>query len=337
MIVSLSSCQNTDLPKNPVLSFPITTLVLEVSGEDYTAVPVLNENHNFTGDLSLLVKVPSERAIVKDLSIQNGYQSNISIGDEVLFSNDILEVLIKNGSNSESYRVKMEFNPPPIIYAVKTSDHDEEGSSYYLDINTQDFIASGSYDNIYEGELNLTNTNWDNVGLVSEDLTTIYNLAAGPWPPESHYVWIAETKPATSSTHFRMEGPWNDWKATNDNPAIISPGVWHVIFDISTRTVDMTMTQWAINGSSVTSITAMNYDSMTRCWNVILDLNPGDLYFETIPVVFGDPVYRLSYKANILGMLAADGENIRIEKAGKYNVELKLSNPPYYIYSITPK
>lgn len=230
----------------------------------------------------------------------------------------------------------MQFNPPPFFYSVKTSDRDEAGDRYYLDPVIQARIASANYDNYYEGEADLTSSNWDNVGLVSEDLSTIYNLAAGPWPAVSSYSWTAETKTASpGSTHFKTEGPWNDWLITNDNPDIISPGVWRVNFDSSTNIVDMTMTQWAFFGSAVDHVTAMTYDPASKSWSVSAALRSGSFHFETIPVSFGDPTFRLGYKADILGELAEDGTEIEISQAGEYNITLTLSVSPYYTYTLT--
>lgn len=333
-LMGLIACNDKSMPENPVLTMPITSLVLEVSGEDFTAVPNLDESNSFTDELSLSVKIPSSHATVKAISLQSGYTTDIAVGDKIEFTDNKFTLNLTFGCVNSAYTINMLFNPPPIMYVVKTSDRDEIGTGYYLDIKTQDFIASANYDNFYEGELNLSKTNWDNVGLVSQDLTTIYNVAAGPWPPLSHYTWTALTKAAKGDGYFSCDGPWNDWKETNGNADIVSPGIWRVIFDSNTLEVEMTMTQWAVTGNSIAHKTAMVYNEKEKAWSLSAQLKKGEITFETIPVAFGDPVYRLGHKDNILGMLSHDGSSIKVEKDGTYDIKLTLSNPPYYLYEI---
>lgn len=328
------ACDDHELPSGATLTMPVTSLVMEVSGESYTAVPSLDEDSHFTDILKLPVKIPSQEATVLAISLQPGYTTDLRAGDKVTFTDGKYVLQVSKNGLSEAYTVDMLFNPPPVVYAVKTSDKDEIGNGYFFNAATQDFLASRNYDNIYEGELNLTGSNWDNVGIVSADLTTIYNLAAGPWPATSHYVWTAETKAAKGDGYFPCDGPWNDWREINGNADIVSPGVWRVIFDSSSLEVDMTMTQWAINGSGVDRKTPMAYNPSTETWSLTASLKPGKIVFETTPVVFGDPVFRLGTKENILGQLAPDGDAIEISQAGTRTITLTLSNPPYYTYTI---
>lgn len=336
--LTMASCANRELPDNPTLSLPVTSLVLEVSGRDYVAVPTLNEDGSFTGELDLQVRIPNTEAVVKQVYLRDGYTVDFAPGDTLRFADSKLVVDVQGASGKQSYTVNMLFNPPPIVYAVKSSDRDAVGNRYFMNVETQDFLASATYDNNYEGELNLTGTNWDNVGLVSQDLTTIYEVAAGPWPAVSHYVWKASTKTAKGDGYFLCEGPWNDWKVTNGNPDIVSPGVWRVNFDLSKLEVVMTMTQWVISGSAVgTAKLPMTYDKTTKSWSMTADLKAGSFAFETIPVTFGDPTFRLGYKKNILGQLASDGAEISVPAAGIYELTLCLSNSPYYTYTLTRK
>ena len=337
LAIIISACSDKDLPSDPVLTMPVTGLRLEVSGEDYTAVPSLGSDASFTGELMLPVKIPARKAVVKEISLLPGYTSPINVGDELIFTDNICVLEVNaSGNRTETFNVVMQFNPPPFFYFVKTSDRDEVGDRYYLNPETQARIASGNYDNYFEGEVDLTASNWDNVGLVSEDLSTIYNLAAGPWPAVSSYSWTPETKSAApGSTHFKTEGPWNDWLVTNGNPDIISPGVWRCNYDTSANIVDMTMTQWAVFGTALESVKAMTYDPTTKSWNINTGLTAGAFHFETIPVSFGDPTFRLGYKADILGDLAEDGNEITVVQSGDYSITLTLSNAPYYTYTLT--
>lgn len=336
--VLFAACDDKELPSDPVLTMPVSSLVLEVSGECYVAVPTLTDGHSFTGELDLAVKVPSAKAVVTEIALLKGYSTDIAPGDVVNFEDNRLALPIyKDGTAVSGFSVVMKFNPPPFFYFVKTSDKDENGDGYFLTPATQARIASATYDNFFEGEVDLTGSNWDNVALVNEDMSTIYNKAEGPWPALSAYSWTAETKNATTAPYFKSEGPWNDWLVTNGNQAVVSPGVWRVNFDSSTNRVDMTMTQWAVFGTAVDKLTALTYDSATRSWGADIFLSAGAVHFETIPVTFGDARFRLGYKADILGQLASDGSDIAIEQPGEYSVTLTLSNPPYYTYTISKK
>lgn len=336
--IALVSCTNRELPDNPTLSLPVTSLVLEVSGRDYVAVPKLNEYDSFTGELDLQVRIPSTEAIVKQICLIDGYEVDFLPGDTMSFKDSKLVLDVKRGGSKQSYTVNMLFNPPPIVYAVKSSDRDAMGNRYFMNVETQEFLASSDYDNNYEGELDLSGTNWDNVGLVSQDLTTIYEAAVGPWPAVSHYVWKANAKAAKGDGYFLCEGPWNDWKVTNGNPDIVSPGIWRVNFDLTKSEVIMTMTQWSVTGSAVDAgRRPMKYDKASKKWITTVNLMPGSFVFETIPVTFGDPSFRLGYKKNILGQLAFDGEEISVATPGTYDLTLCLSNSPYYTYTLTRK
>lgn len=230
----------------------------------------------------------------------------------------------------------MQFNPPPFYYFIKSSDKDADGNGYYLDTQSPQTIASGTYDNHFEGEIDLTATNWDNIGLITSDQTKYYDYAGGPWPALSSYSWTGVEKTAGGWGYFPCDGPWNDWLVTNDNPEIVSPGVWRVNFDSETLRVDMTMTQWTVSGSAVGTRTAMTYSPQTRSWSAEAHLSAGSMRFETIAVTFGDPTFNLGVGSGI-SELAADGEQIEIEEAGDYEIRLKLSDPPYYTYELIKK
>lgn len=337
LIALFTSCSNDELPSNPTLQSPISGLILEVNGENYTALPGLDAEGNFLDRMTLAVKIPSRQATVVQLSLAAGYTSDVKSGDEVTFEDNLLPItLFRSGAEAAEYWVEMSFNPPPFYYFIKSSDKDPDGNGYYLNVENPQIIASAAYDNHYEGEIDLTMTNWDNIGLITSDQTKYYDFAGGPWPALSCYSWIGEEKTAAGWGYFPCDGPWNDWLVTNDNTDIVSPGVWRVNFDSETLQVDMTMTQWCVSGSAVGSRTAMAYSSETRTWSAEVDLRSGALRFETIPVTSGDPTFELGLSSGI-SELAAGGEDIQVAESGSYEIVLELSNPPYYTYSITKK
>lgn len=330
-----AACADHNLPADPVLTSPISGLVLNVSGEDYTAVPVLGDAGAYTGTYELAVKIPGRKATVVQIDLADkSLTSNIAVGDEIEFEDNKYTVTLYRGaSEAGRYTVEMSFNPPPFYYFIKTSDKDADGNRYFLDLDHPQTIASGTYDEWYEGYVDLTMSNWDNVGLVSSELTTIYDYCGGPWPPLSHYMWTGSPKAAPGTGYYPVDGPWNDWKATDGNPDIVSPGVWRVYFNNATGEVDMTMTQWCLSGSAAGATAPMTYDSATRTWTADATLSAGKLRFVTVPVSFGDPTFDLGLSSGI-SELAEGGEDIQISEAGNYSVTLDLSNAPYYTYTL---
>ena len=332
--ILFTACSDHDLPGNPTLQSPISGLVIEVDGENYTALPGLDAAGAFLDRLTLAVKIPNRRATVVQLSLADGYTSDVQTGDEVTFEENLLPItLYRDGKETAKYWVEMSFNPPPFYYFIKSSDYDPDGNRYFLDTEHPQTIASAAYDNRFEGEIDLTGTNWDNIGLIASDQSKYYDFAGGPWPALSSYSWTGVEKTAAGWGYFPCDGPWNDWLVTNDNADIVSPGVWRVNFDSETFRVDMTMTQWCVTGSAVETPMTMTYSSQTRSWSLTTALLAGTMYFETIAVTFGDPTFNLGLSSGI-SELASDGEMIAVSEAGNYEITLTLSNPPYYTYSL---
>lgn len=228
----------------------------------------------------------------------------------------------------------MSYNPPPFMYFIKSSDRDADGNRYYLATETADRIASGTYDTKYEGYVDLTASNWDNIGLISSDKTTYYDYAGGPWPAVSAYTWTGVEKAGTGSDYFPCDGPWNDWKTVNGNAEIVSPGVWKINYDSETKQVEMVEVQWAVSGSAISSKTAMTYSATNKTWSLTAQLVSGSFKFTTIPVSAGDPEVTYGLATGI-SQLASDGKDISISEAGTYTITLSLSNPPYYSYTLT--
>ena len=165
-----TACSDNGLPENPTLQSPISGLVIEVNGENYTALPGLDAEGAFLDRLALAVKIPSRRATIVQLSLADGYTSDVHTGDEVTFDENLLPItLYRGGKEAAKYWVEMSFNPPPFYYFIKSSDYDSDGNRYFLDTEHPQTIASAAYDNHFEGEIDLTETNWDNIGLITSD------------------------------------------------------------------------------------------------------------------------------------------------------------------------
>lgn len=335
LLTTLCACSDDDLPTDAVLESPISGLVVSVNGEKCTALPQLDENGSFADKMLLTVKIPSRKATIVQLNLADKrWTSDVQSGDEVMFEDNLLPItLYENGTEKGKYWVEMKFNPPPFYYFIRSGDTDEWGGRYFLHTENPQTIASATYDNKFEGYVDLTDSNWDNVGLINSDQTKYYDFNGGPWPAVSNYSWTGVEKDAPGWGYFPCDGPWNDWLATDGNTDIVSPGVWRVAFDSETFNVDMTMTQWTVSGSAVGNKLAMTYSHDTKTWTLTAQLTAGTMRFETIPVMASDPTFNLGLSDGI-SQLADGGADISVSQAGNYSIELDLSKAPYYTYSL---
>lgn len=327
-----ASCSNEEYPANPTIVSPISTLILSVEGMDYVAVPRLKEDKTLDNVLTLEVRKASTKAVVKAIVLADvGTEVNIAQGDEVTFESNRLALTLKRGMETESYYVEMVYNAPPFMYFTKTSDYGPEGERYYVDPVKSQRIASIDYNDKFEGYIDLTATNWDNIGLVASDLSSYYDFSGGANGSSCSFDMVK--KESAGGNTFACDGPWGNWASDNGNPEITSPGVWKVNFDAATHKMTLLHTQWAVTGSAISSLKTMAYSSDTRTWSLKTDLSAGTLKFTTIAVSEGDPV--IVYGASEgLSRLSEEGTGIQIESAGNYTITLDLSQPPYYDYSI---
>lgn len=331
------SCSNDSYPEHPTIVSPISALILSVEGIDYVAVPKLTDGKAVDHTLSIEVRKPSAKAIVKSIVLADaGTSINIADGDEVSFVDNKLSLTLTKGATSESYFVTMVFNPPPFMYVVKTGDYGPDGDEYYLDVEHAQKIASVDYNDKFEGYIDLTETNWDNIGLVESDLASYYDYKGGLASSQTSASYKMVKKEAPGKNVFRSDGPWGDWTTKNGNGEIVSPGIWKINYNEGTGVMSLLETQWAITGSATRTLKAMSYSSSTHRWNLTTDLSAGSLKFTTIAVSEGDPI--VTYGAfEGLSKLSENGKEIEISSAGNYDIVLDLSNPPYYDYTITKK
>lgn len=335
MLVGGTSCSNNDYPDNPTIVSPISALVLSVEGIDYVVSARLTENKTVDHTLTLEVRKVSTKAIVKSISLADaGAQINIAQGDEVTFVDNKLPLTLTTGSETESYFVEMVYNPPPFMYFVRSGIHGPNGERYYVDTEKAQRIASVDYNDKFEGYIDLTASNWDNIGLAESSMNSYYDYNGGLSGTQSSASYIMTKKEAPGGNVFPCDGPWGNWTTTNGNQEIVSPGVWKVNFDAATGTMKLLETQWAITGTATDALQAMTYSSTTGRWSVTTQLSAGTLKFTTIAVNAGDPtvVYGLSEG---ISRLSEKGKDIEISATGSYTIVLDLSQPPYYDYTIT--
>ncbi|MDH7460464.1 hypothetical protein QEG73_04220 [Chitinophagaceae bacterium 26-R-25] len=326
------------MPTSATVTSTISGLVVTIEGLDYTAVPTLKAAGSLSDTLYVTVKVPGTTGIVRQISFADSTSASslVTTGSTLTFVNNVANIMVTQSQTDHVYYVKMLYTPPPFMYFVKTSDKDVNGIKYYLNTASAQKIASGTYDGNFEGYIDLTATNWDNIGLIQSDKSAYFDYNGGWWPEQSSgsFTLTKETSPATG--YYPCAGPWADWNWTNNNASIVSPGIWKVNYNSTTNVVDLLETQFAISGSAPGSVQKMTYNSFAKGWTLTTHLLAGSFRFTTIPVAANDPVVKLGEYGTTgnTGNLASVGNNIDVATAGSYLVTLDLSNAPYYKYSL---
>lgn len=334
-IMNFLSCREDDSLDDSTLKCPISGLIFTVNGTDYVAVPKLTESGTLSNTLLLEVKIPASSALVKQITLLNSQSTiNIKQGDAVTFIDNRLSLVLKTGSESYTYEVEMSFSPPPFLYFIKSSDKDGQGNRNFLDKKNSQTIASGGYNESYEGYIDLSKTNWDNIGLITSDLATYYDVDGGWSPAKSYGTFVLQKKSSPGTGYYPVQGPWADWKWTNGNAFVISPGIWKLNFNTTTSALNLLATQWAIVGTAVGKVEPMSYSSDTGIWTLTTDLSAGKFKFTTIPISAGDPVIVYGDSEGI-AKLSETGTDISITEPGRYTIGLNLNKPPYYNYTIT--
>lgn len=121
------SCSSEELPANPTIVSPVSSLVLSVEGMDYVAVPRLKEDKTLDNVLTLEVRKASTKAVVKSIVLADASaEANVAVGDEVTFTGNRWELVLKRGMETGSYFVEMVYNEPPFMYFVKPETMDRK-------------------------------------------------------------------------------------------------------------------------------------------------------------------------------------------------------------------
>jgi hypothetical protein len=341
-LIGYYSCSESENPAPEVPEITLSAvsyLEFTVNGENCPAAFQLLPDGGLSDTMVLQVTEPSTEATVKAVTlIDPGITINIAEGEKVTFVNNVLAIILSNGSVSKTYYVEMRFsegaaNDRSFLYLVKTSDSDGSGR-YYLNTTTAEKLFTTADTDIYEGYVDLTATDWDNIGLVTSDLRTLLNVNDGFYPEVSFGSFtLVETEQAEGNLYYPTDGPWADWLWTGGNASIISPGVWKLNYNASTKLLELLEVQWAITGTATGGqAQAMTYISATKIWSITAELSAGNISFATIPVSEADPV--VAYKAASSTQLAAEGNDIAIPSAGSYTIKIYLSISPYS-YEVT--
>lgn len=131
-------------------------------------------------------------------------------------------------------------------------------------------------------------------------------------------------------------------------------GYYRLRANTTSLTYDATQVSWGVIGSATAAVTGgsgwdsdadMTYDAATGVWSIVITLGDGEIKFRyNNNWNNGADQWNLGgYKASEDGtlnyagdMMTYGGENIAVT-AGTYLIELDLSNPRAYTYSLTPQ
>ena len=320
------SCKN-DIEIKPVLETYISGFVLEINKSDYVVSPQIDSNGTISNTMLVSVKQPSVEGIVKRLDFTDSkFRANVNVGDVVRFTDNNAEITISNGVITEIITIEMNFNPPPVLYVVNSGD------GYKLDIEKSAKLHSITYDDSYEGYIDLSNNSWNNIGIVLADGSLYYDCNGGLNSGVSYGEFVLIEKKSPETGYYPCDGPWGDWTTNASNDLITSPGIWKVDFDLKTKRLLMLETQFAISGDAVKDNGIMTYNHEDCKWCIDTFLSVGSFRFTTIPVNSGDPslVYGLS---DGISPIVENGLDIPVEVSGKYKIELDLNNS-FYNYEI---
>lgn len=292
-----------DLADNPVIIFPVNSLVLTVNGADYIAKPSL-VNGQLNDTLVLSVQKPNDTAYIKQLTLSPGLTTE-QINKEYLLFNDNLSSITVNGSGGSTvYHIRMEFQPAPSLYVPLSSE------GYTVVPGQTQVIAAANYDNFYEGFIRF-GSSWLGFFIVTPTVPMVrYGVNAG--------FGDGVTQVLHETTG---DAPWGDWGIN---------ALWRFSYNSTTLALTVDRASLAITGSSTGGTPIpIEYNQGTRLLTVTTDLSPGTFLFDAQTF----PAYKLGVSGTG-GKLASNGNAIEVAEAGNYTITLDLRNPPYYLFEM---
>lgn len=160
------------------------------------------------------------------------------------------------------------------------------------------------------------------------------------------YVWLdGDFKFVAANSAGNYEWGNDDWgddgtfsgtlALTNESNCTATVGYYKVNANTTSLSYSATLTNWGIIGSATPtswgSDTDMTYNSTTKKWSIVINLVGGqEIKFRA------NDAWTLNYGDNGADTsLEEGGSNIAVPSNGNYLVELDLSNPRAYTYTLT--
>ena len=231
------------------------------------------------------------------------------VGSESLYSN-VVEMIITPYTTET-----------PLLYLRGNFTADSGYGPNWGDNTTPPFISAVEY-----GSTNFEGYIYMNVAAPefkmmpgSVDFTDDYGDAA----PTGMSNILSQT---AEQSNIKAAGPGYYWVKADTDPTLM--------------TYSLTQTNWAVTGSGTPNGWPdngvvdhdMTYDMVSKTWKVTLALSAGEIKFranDDWAINYGDD------GAN--GQLELGAANIAVPSAGTYLIELNLSNPRNYTYTLTPQ
>ncbi len=319
------SCKQEGLPSNPVVQYPLKTLILTVAGSDYVATPVVEDDDSRD---TMTVSLPeiNDRATVKTLILADPTSTvNIKEGDQLLFVDDLYKVVVTSPGGTETVCIlKLLYPPPPepdpeFMYLIMKGTSGGALADGKVHPDDSPKLWAPAFDGKFECYADLTGYAWDNIGVANADQTKGYGHDHSAGLGTSFTVATTEVTP--DGGVFPIPGPWGNWS-----------GMWKVNFDTATNELSMLQTVWAIKGTATgEAVKTMTYDADSKKWVITATLSADTFMFTTVPVNTGDAV--VTY-GGASGKISATGNAITVPEAGDYDIRLDLNDPLAYTYSI---
>jgi hypothetical protein len=118
----------------------------------------------------------------------------------------------------------------------------------------------------------------------------------------------------------------------NETDCMAAAGYYKVLADTEALTYSTTLTNWGIIGAATPAgwdaSTPMTYNSTSKKWEIVVSLSAGEFKFRA------NDAWAMNFGGDAEN-LTQDGDNLSVDAGGTYLVELDLSNPRSYSYSIT--
>ena len=342
LLIAGVSCENDDQTIASASGGP--ELLTPLDGSSYTLSPA-----TATAEITTLVWNHADYSV----------QTEVNYDVEVALAGTDFATVIPAGSTTNRFLVWTH----EALNAVALQAGLIPYSAGDLDVRIKSSLGSNSEMVAYSNTITLTITPYT---------TDLPQIAV----PGNHQGWSPSTAPRLAASgfgqtdyegyvaldgEFKFVGPnssgvydWgnDDWgddgtfsgmlALTGESNCTATAGYYKINANTTTLTYTTTLTTWGVLGSATAPVTGgdgwgtdanMTYNPTTKKWSIVINLVGGqEIKFRA------NDAWGLNYGDNGAdASLEEGGSNIAVPSTGDYLVELDLSNPRAYTYTLTPQ
>jgi starch-binding outer membrane protein SusE/F len=342
LLIAGVSCENDDQTIASASGGP--ELLTPLDGSSYTLSPA-----TATAEITTLVWNHADYSV----------QTEVNYDVEVALSGTDFATVVSAGSTTNRFLVWTH----EALNAVALQAGLIPYSAGDLDVRIKSSLGSNSEMVAYSNTITLTITPYT---------TDLPQIAV----PGNHQGWSPSTAPRLAASgfgqtdyegyvaldgEFKFVGPngsgvydWgnDDWgddgtfsgmlALTGESNCTATAGYYKINANTTTLAYTTTLTTWGVLGSATAPVTGgdgwatdanMTYNSTTKKWSLVINLVGGqEIKFRA------NDAWGLNYGDNGAdASLEEGGSNIAVPSTGDYLVELDLSNPRAYTYTLTPQ